>query len=268
MHWPQEVRLGPPPVIPKFAEDERTRPPRPPHDDGRREHVVGIHGAHFGPESRSVLPPPTRTANFRGRIPRHRKGRDLSYLADDASGGCRDPSPGLRDAVCRLPQSPHAHFDLPDHAIDKAMALGQLTATLPYLKKKGVELSEGRLCQHDEAARPSRRVRGLLPGDLPRGGRQRGRTSPRPRMLVNIYYMNLFRTCGSAGATSEQPRPLRVPRLLPLPRRQTQDGRRKDHHAGLRRLPRGRGRGGELSGSPQDPGPRRENPGSPETSAR
>jgi hypothetical protein len=43
-------------------------------------------------------------------------------------------------------------FDLPDRALDKALALGDLPVTLPYLKKKGLELLKAEYRTSQEAS--------------------------------------------------------------------------------------------------------------------
>ena len=85
-------------------------------------------------------------------------------------------------------------FDLPDRAMDKAMALGQLPATLPYLKKKGVELLKADYASNDEAAR-------RIPAELeayyrqtyPEVAAERGAdVAAAAKMLVSIYDTNVF----------------------------------------------------------------------------
>jgi hypothetical protein len=43
-------------------------------------------------------------------------------------------------------------FELPDRAIDKALAFGKMSATLPFIKKKGVELLKENYATREEAA--------------------------------------------------------------------------------------------------------------------
>jgi hypothetical protein len=43
-------------------------------------------------------------------------------------------------------------FDLPERAIDKALALGDISVTLPFIKKKGVELLKTEYHTSEEAA--------------------------------------------------------------------------------------------------------------------
>jgi formate-dependent nitrite reductase cytochrome c552 subunit len=47
---------------------------------------------------------------------------------------------------------PSHTFDLPDHAMDKALALGDIPVTLPFIKKKGVELLKANYSTTQEAA--------------------------------------------------------------------------------------------------------------------
>ena len=142
------------------------------------------------------MPPPTRIGR---NIPwveyrDTRKGETRSYRADDAAAGVETHLPVYAMQCVDCHNRPTHTFDLPDRAIDKAMALGQLPATLPYLKKKGVELLKAELRQQRRGGPPHpRRARGLLPGDLPRGGRPtRADVAAASKMLVSIYDTNVF----------------------------------------------------------------------------
>ena len=90
-------------------------------------------------------------------------------------------------------------FDLPDRAVDKAMTVGLLPATLPFLKKKGVELLKADLReQRGGGAAHPRRARGLLP---PRPTRNRLRhevadVAAAAKTLVRIYDRNVFPDLG------------------------------------------------------------------------
>ena len=189
-----------------------------------------------------------------------RKGETRSYLAKDATAGVENGLPRFTMQCVDCHNRPTHAFELPDRAMDRAMTVGLLPSTLPFLKKKGVELLKATYASNDEAGRRIPAEPRLLPADLPEGGvRTRGgRGRGREDALPNLRQQRLPGPGSHLGSVPEQPRPRRVSRLLPLSRRRAQDRRRKDHHPGLQRLPRSRGHGGELSGVAQDPGARRE----------
>jgi hypothetical protein len=47
---------------------------------------------------------------------------------------------------------PSHSYDLPDRGMDKAMASGLISGSLPFVKKKGVEILKGNYLSRDEAA--------------------------------------------------------------------------------------------------------------------
>jgi hypothetical protein len=113
-HWPQKmigVRLR---VFSKFAEDEvntRSETVMMMMVGGNR--VPGIHGAHLGP------------------------GVHIRFAATDRA---RQTIPWVEYRnTSGVVQNTHA-FDLPERAMDKALALGDIPVMLPFIKKKGVEL--------------------------------------------------------------------------------------------------------------------------------
>ena len=134
-------------------------------------------------------------------------------------------------------------FELPDRAVDRAMSLGLLPTTLPFLKKKSVELLKADYASNDEAeqripAALSAYYRQAYPKVASERKARRGR---RPEELVRIYDTNVFPDLGVGwGLTRTTSGHEAFPGLLPLPRRAAQGRRRKDHHPGLRRMPRSR----------------------------
>ena len=248
-HWPEKFVSARLKVIPKFAEDEANTP---------SQSVLmmmvggslmpGIHGSHFGPgvEIRFAA-----SDKKRQKIPwveyrNTKKGETRSYLAADAAAGAEKGLPVYTMQCVDCHNRPTHAFELPERAVDRAMTVGLLPATLPFVKKKGVELLKAKYASSDEAER-------RIPAELAayygqaypaiaserkarRGG---GREDARP----HLQHERVPGPGSHLGAVSEQPGPRGISRLFPVPRRQPQDRRGKDHHAGLRRVPRGRGHG-------------------------
>ena len=154
-HWPQKfggVRLR---VFSKYADDEANT---------RSETVLlmlvggnrssGIHGSHLGPgvhirfaaadAKRQVIPwieyRNTNTGEVQAFVTPE-KGLDSAKALPQFDMECVD---------CH--NRPTHAFELPERAMDKALALGDIPATLPYIKKKSVELLKANYETSREAA--------------------------------------------------------------------------------------------------------------------
>jgi len=152
-HWPQKFAGVTLRVINKYAEDEtntRTQTVLLMMVGGSR--TAGIHGAHFGPgvhirfaasdRARQTIP----WVEYRNTV----TGDTETFVS---SGSSLDPAKPKTDMQCVDCHNRPTHtFDLPDRALDKALALGDLPITLPYLKKKGMELLKAEYRSSQEAA--------------------------------------------------------------------------------------------------------------------
>lgn len=154
-HWPQKFAGVTLRVINKYAEDEantRTQTVLMMMVGGSR--VAGIHGAHFGPgiHVRFAAADPARQS-----IPwvEYRNTTTGSVQTFDSSGAGPDSARALPkyDMQCVDCHNRPTHtFDLPDRAMDKALSLGDIAVTLPYVKKKGVEMLKANYSTSQEAA--------------------------------------------------------------------------------------------------------------------
>ena len=154
-HWPQNfggTRLR---VLSKFADDEantRTETVLLMLVGGNR--ISGIHGAHFGPgihirfaaadPARQTIPwveyRNTETGDFR-----------KFAVADPPSDSAKDlPTFEMQCVDCH--NRPTHTFDLPERAMDKALARGEIPAGLPFIKKKSLELLKTTYTSTQEAA--------------------------------------------------------------------------------------------------------------------
>lgn len=100
----------------------------------------GIHGAHMGPgvqiryaamdKQRQMIP----WVEYRNSA----SGAVRTYMTADARGASSLPTFEMQCADCH---NRAAHrFEDPDAAVDQALASGQIDASLPFVKKTGVEL--------------------------------------------------------------------------------------------------------------------------------
>ena len=153
-HWPQRfggVRLR---VISKFAEDET---------NSRSETVLmmmiggskmaGIHGAHFGPgvHIRYAAGDPARQSIPSVEYRNTTTGDVQTFLASDAKPESVKSLPTYEMQCVDCHNRPTHTFDLPDRAMDKALADGDISVSLPFIKKEGVELLKANYATSEEA---------------------------------------------------------------------------------------------------------------------
>src|SRR5579864_5167706 len=154
-HWPQKfggVRLR---VFSKYADDEtntRSETVLMMLVGGNR--ISGIHGAHFGSGVH------IRFAAADGRrqtIPwveyRNTDTGDVrTFLTPNPPSDSGKELPRFDMECVDCHNRPTHTFDLPERAMDKALALGDIAAGLPYIKKKSVELLKANYATGAEAA--------------------------------------------------------------------------------------------------------------------
>jgi hypothetical protein len=141
-HWPQAfggVRLR---VLSKYAEDEantRTQTVLMMLLGGGK--IAGIHGAHVGPgiHIRYAAPDGARQTIPWVEYRNENSGKSLTFVASDSTPDSIKALPKYEMQCVDCHNRPTHTFELPDRAMDKAMALGEIPVTLPYIKKKGLE---------------------------------------------------------------------------------------------------------------------------------
>lgn len=154
-HWPQKFEGERLKVITKFGDDEKNSVSKTVlllHIGGGNA-GPGIHGAHLGPgvtiaygadESRQTISwVEYNNANAH---------RNTLYLSPETKPE-RVSRAGARimDCVDCHNRPTHA-FELPERALDRVLASGEISASLPFVKKKGVELLKQNYANHAEAA--------------------------------------------------------------------------------------------------------------------
>ncbi len=154
-HWPQkfgEDRLR---IVNKYADDEQntlTKSVLLMRIGGGRG-GPGIHGAHLGP---GVTTRYAHSDDSRQKIPwiEHvdAKGAKAVYLASGVKPESVAALP-VRTMDCMDCHNRPTHaFDLPERAVDRALASGEISAALPFAKKQAVELLRASYPSNDEAA--------------------------------------------------------------------------------------------------------------------
>jgi len=152
-HWPQKYGEDRIKIVPKFAEDETNTLTKTVllMKIGGGNHGVGIHGTHLGTgiliryehsdEQRQVIPRVTYIVN----------GKETVYATSDAKPEGAYGQPREMDCMDCHNRPAHA-YDLPDRALDKSMNSGALSASLPFAKKKALEILKVNYKTRDEAA--------------------------------------------------------------------------------------------------------------------
>ena len=152
-HWPQKYGEDRLKVIPKYASDETNTLSKTVllMKIGGGNKGIGIHGTHLGPgvtisyghsdEARQTIPWVKYETN----------GKVTVYAAADA----KPDGAGLtmRTMDCMDCHNRPAHsYDLPERGVDKGMNNGAISSSLPFAKKKAVEILKVPYLSRDEAA--------------------------------------------------------------------------------------------------------------------
>lgn len=142
-HWPQNFAGARLRVLSKYADDEnntRTQSVLLMLVGGNR--VSGIHGAHFGPgiHIRFAAADPARQTipwvEYRNAV----TGDVRTFATADPASDSAKTLPTFEMQCVDCHNRPTHTFDLPERAMDKALAFGDLPVSLPFIKKKGVAL--------------------------------------------------------------------------------------------------------------------------------
>jgi nitrate/TMAO reductase-like tetraheme cytochrome c subunit len=196
-HWSQkfvDARLR---VINRYADDEsnsRTQTVLLMMIGGSRS--SGIHGAHFGPgiHIRFGAADPSRQT-----IPwiEYRNATTGNVETFVTSGSVPDPARAIpkHEMQCvDCHNRPSHSFDLPDRAMDKALGLGDIPVTLPFIKKKSVELLKANYSTSREAAdKLPRALAGFYQQNYPTVYAQRSRDIEQAaKAVLTVYERNVF----------------------------------------------------------------------------
>jgi nitrate/TMAO reductase-like tetraheme cytochrome c subunit len=152
-HWPQKYGEDRIKVISKYADDETNTLTKTVllMRIGGGNNGIGIHGTHLG---RGVVIRYGHSDEARQNVPwveYNVNGKKTVYATADA----KPDGAGLtmREMDCMDCHNRPSHsFDLPERALDKAMAAGLISVTLPRAKKKGGEILKVNYKTRDEAA--------------------------------------------------------------------------------------------------------------------
>jgi nitrate/TMAO reductase-like tetraheme cytochrome c subunit len=115
----------------------------------------GIHGKHLGPgieigyaaadSKRQTIP----WVEYRNQ----KTGEARTFLAQGSTSQSVSKLPRYQMQCVDCHNRPTHTFDLPERAVDRALALGSISTTLPFIKKKAVELLKATYSSNEEATR-------------------------------------------------------------------------------------------------------------------
>jgi len=151
-HWPQKYGEDRIKIVTKFGDDEANAATKTVllMKIGGGNGGIGIHGTHLGPgvtiryaaadEQRQNIP----WVEYNG------PGRKTVYALADAKPDGGGAPIRLMDCMdCH--NRPSHSYDLPDRAVDKAMAASRMSPALPFAKKKSVEILKAAYATREEA---------------------------------------------------------------------------------------------------------------------
>jgi NapC/NirT cytochrome c family protein len=154
-HWPEKFAAARLRVISKFAEDESNSPTQTVlmmMVGGSR--TGGIHGKHFKPgvEIRFAAADARRQKIPWVEYKDTNTGETHVYLSGDSSADSTASLPRLAMQCVDCHNRPTHAFALPERELDTAFAGGWLPTTLPFLKKKGLEVLKATYTTSEDAA--------------------------------------------------------------------------------------------------------------------
>jgi hypothetical protein len=152
-HWPQKYGEDRLKVIPKYASDENNTLTKTVllMKIGGGNKGIGIHGTHLGP---GVTIRYRHSDEARQTIPWVRydnDGKVTDYVSSDAKGDVSKMDERVMDCMDCHNRPAHS-YDLPERGVDKAMNSGSISPSLPFAKKKAVEILKVPYLSREEAA--------------------------------------------------------------------------------------------------------------------
>jgi nitrate/TMAO reductase-like tetraheme cytochrome c subunit len=153
-HWPEKFASARLRVVTNYAEDEkntRTQTVLMMMVGGSK--LAGIHGSHFGPgvQIRFAAADAQRQGIPWVEYRNNNSGTIKTFVTEGAKPDSYKNLPvyGMQCVDCH--NRPTHTFESPERGLNTALALGELSSTLPFVKKKGVELLKTSYSSQKEA---------------------------------------------------------------------------------------------------------------------
>jgi nitrate/TMAO reductase-like tetraheme cytochrome c subunit len=154
-HWPEKFGSARLRVITHYADDEK---------NARTQTVLmmmvggskfaGIHGKHFGPgiQIRFAAADAKRQGIPWVEYRNSNTGTTRTFVSDGSAPDSYKNLPVYEMQCVDCHNRPTHTFESPEHGMDSALALGELSSSLPFIKKKGVELLKTPYLSQKDAA--------------------------------------------------------------------------------------------------------------------
>ena len=142
-HWKEQPAKASLKLFQRYAEDEANTPETTlltMNVGGRL--MGGIHGSHHGEgvEIRFVARDPRRQDIPLVEYENSTTGASRTYVKAGVDAATLEGLPRVTMQCFDCHNRPAHAFQLPDRAVDRALMLGRMSSTLPFLKKKAVEI--------------------------------------------------------------------------------------------------------------------------------
>jgi len=152
-HWPQKYGEDRLQVINKFGDDENNSPVKTVllMKIGGGNKGIGIHGTHLGPGVRIRYGHSDAQRQIIPWIEYDGPDGKTVYRAEGAAADGEGLT--IREMDCIDCHNRPAHsYKLPERAVDEAMSAGDLSASLPFARKKSVEILKKEYASREAAA--------------------------------------------------------------------------------------------------------------------
>jgi hypothetical protein len=205
-HWKQRPAKATLKLIRQFGEDEANTPTATiltMNVGGAR--MGGIHGAHYGEgiEIHFVAADANRQEIPLVEYRNAKDGTNRTYVKQGADAAALAGRPRIAMQCFDCHNRPAHSFELPGRAVDRALFLGRMSASLPFLKKTAVEILKADYASSEAAAT-------AIPAALtawyeksqPDAARKRGEEiAEAGRVLADLYSRNVFPELGVKWGT-------------------------------------------------------------------
>jgi hypothetical protein len=196
-HWSQKPNAVKLRVIPIYDEDEHNT---------KKETVLmmlvgggrtgGIHGAHFGPgvQIRYAAGDAKRQTIPWVEYSNRNTGKTATFAASDAKPAAIAGMPTFEMQCVDCHNRPTHAFELPERAVNAALAKGSIPSALPFIRKKSVELLKAQYASGEEAAQNiGRALMNYYRQSYPSVASDKsGEIAQASKALVDIYSRNVF----------------------------------------------------------------------------
>jgi nitrate/TMAO reductase-like tetraheme cytochrome c subunit len=142
-HWKEQPAKASLKLILRYAEDEANTPQTTLLTMNVGGRIMGgIHGAHHGEgvEIRFVATNPDRQDIPLVEYRNSKTGESRTYVKKGANAAALESQPRLTMQCFDCHNRPAHAFQMPDRAVDKAIMLGRMSASLPFLKNTSMEV--------------------------------------------------------------------------------------------------------------------------------